>query len=83
MSKKNNGHTIQTDCVTVFISVVLPAPQALPYHLLLVLNGSLCGGQTGDGHTEGGAGHIVQAHLVAELHAAGTVSYTHLTLPTN
>ena len=23
--KKNNGHTIQRDCVTVFISVVLPA----------------------------------------------------------
>ena len=22
--KKNNGHTIQRDCVTVFISVVLP-----------------------------------------------------------
>ena len=22
--QKNNGHTIQTDCVTVFISVVLP-----------------------------------------------------------
>ena len=35
---------------------------------------SLSGGQTGDGHTEGGAGHIVQAHLVAELHGSGVAA---------
>ena len=72
--QKNNGHTIQRDCVTVFISVVLPAPQALPYLLLLVLNGSLRGGEAGDGDTERGAGHIVQTHAVAELHAGGVAA---------
>ena len=43
----------------------------VPGRELHLLDGSLRGGQTGDGHTEGGAGHVVQAHLVAELHAAG------------
>ena len=42
--------------------------------LLGVLDCSLCGGQTGDGHTEGGAGHIVQTHAVAELHAGGVAA---------
>ena len=36
-----------------------------------LFDGSLRGGQTGDGHTEGGAGNIVQAHTVAELHRGG------------
>ena len=31
------GHSVRP----FFISVVLPAPQALPYHLLLVLDGGL------------------------------------------
>ena len=30
--KKNNGHTIQRDCVTVFISVVLPTLQASTFY---------------------------------------------------
>ena len=38
---------------------------------LHLLDSSLCGGQTGDGHTEGGAGNIVQTHTVAELHRGG------------
>ena len=42
--------------------------------LLGVLDGSLCGGQTGDGHAAGGAGHIVQTHAVAELHAGGVAA---------
>ena len=40
---EKNGRAVQMNCAAVFLSVVLPAPQALPYHLLLVLNGSLCG----------------------------------------
>ena len=36
-----------------------------------VLDGGLGGSQTGDGHAVGGAGHIVQANLVAELHGGG------------
>ena len=42
--------------------------------LLRVLDRSLCGGQAGDGHAEGGAGHVVQAHLVAELHGGGVAA---------
>ena len=36
---------------------------------LLTFNSSLCGGKARDGHAEGGAAHIVQAHAVAELDA--------------
>ena len=36
-----------------------------------LFDGSLRGGQAGDGYTEGGAGNIVQAHTVAELHRGG------------
>ena len=39
-----------------------------------IFNSSLRGSQTGDGHTEGRAGHVVQAHLVAELHAGGVAA---------
>ena len=39
--------------------------------MALFLDSCLSGGQTGDRHTEGGAGHIVQTHTVAELHRAG------------
>ena len=40
----------------------------LKYRLgLPSFDSSLCGSQTGDGNTEGGAGNIVQADLVAEL----------------
>ena len=35
----------------------------------LIFNSSLCGGKARDGHAEGGAAHIVQAHAVAELDA--------------
>ena len=35
------------------------------------LNRRLGSRQTGDGHAEGGAGHIVQPGAVAELHAGG------------
>ena len=38
---------------------------------LHLLDGGLSGGQTGDGHTEGRAGHIVQTGAVAELHGGG------------
>ena len=38
---------------------------------LHLLDRSLSGGQTGDGHTEGRAGHIVQTGAVAELHGGG------------
>ena len=38
---------------------------------LHLLDSSLSGGQTGDGHTEGRAGHIVQTGAVAELHGGG------------
>ena len=38
---------------------------------LHLLDGSLRSGQTGDGHTEGRAGHIVQTGAVAELHGGG------------
>ena len=36
-----------------------------------VLDGSLCSGQPGDRHPVGGAGHVVQADPVAELHRGG------------
>ena len=36
-----------------------------------VLDCSLSGSQTSDGHTEGAAGHVVQTDLVAELHGSG------------
>ena len=39
--------------------------------MALIADGSLGGGEAGDGHTEGRAGHIVQTHLVAELHGGG------------
>ena len=39
-----------------------------------VLDGSLSGSQAGDGHAEGGAGDIVQAHIVAELHGGGVAA---------
>ena len=39
--------------------------------LRLLLNGSLCGSETCDGHTEGRARCIVHANLGAELHRAG------------
>ena len=45
--------------------------RALGVSLLRVLDGGLCGGQTGDGDTEGRAGHVVETHLVAEGHAGG------------
>ena len=48
-----------------------PSGNSKERELLPTFNGSLSGGQTSDGHTEGRAGHIVQAHLVAELHGAG------------
>ena len=35
------------------------------------LDGSLCGGEAGDGHAERAAGDIVQADLVAELDGRG------------
>ena len=41
---------------------------------LHLLDSSLSGGQTGDGHTEGRAGHIVQADPVAELHRGGVAA---------
>ena len=36
-----------------------------------VLDICLGGSQTGDGHTEGAAGNIGQAHVMAEFHGAG------------
>ena len=39
-----------------------------------VLDGSLSGSQTGDGHTEGRAADVVQAHVVAELDGAGVAA---------
>ena len=39
-----------------------------------IFDGGLGGSQPGDGHTVGGAGHIVQAHLVAELHGGGVAA---------
>ena len=39
-----------------------------------VLDCSLCGSQAGDGHTEGAAGHIIQADLVAELDGHGVAA---------
>ena len=39
-----------------------------------VLDGGLGGGQAGDGHAVGGAGDVVQAHVVAELHAGGVAA---------
>ena len=41
---------------------------AWKYICLQLLDGSLGGSQTGDGNTEGAAGHVVQADPVAELH---------------
>ena len=38
------------------------------------LNCSLGGSQTSDGNTEGAAGHVVQADLVAELHRYGVAA---------
>ena len=40
----------------------------------LALDGSLSGSQAGDGHTEGAAGHVVQADLVAELNGNGVTA---------
>ena len=39
-----------------------------------VLDGSLSGGQTGDGHTEGRAADVVQADVVAELDRRGVAA---------
>ena len=39
-----------------------------------VLDGGLGGSQTGDGHTEGRAGDVVQSHIVAELHGGGVAA---------
>ena len=36
-----------------------------------MFDSGLGGSQTGDRHAVGGAGHVVQANLVAELHGAG------------
>ena len=44
------------------------------YCYQLALDGSLGGSQTGDGNTEGGAGHIVQTDLVAELNRVGVAA---------
>ena len=40
----------------------------------LLFDCSLCGGEAGDGHPEGRAGHIVQADPVAELHRGGVTA---------
>ncbi len=42
--------------------------------LLAFFDSSLSGSQTSDGHTEGAAGHIVQADLVAELDGHGVAA---------
>ena len=39
-----------------------------------MFDSGLGGSQTGDGHAVGGAGHIVQANLVAELHGGGVTA---------
>jgi len=48
--------------------------QALTQLLAGVLDRSLSGGQTCDGHTEGRAADVVQADVVAELHARGVAA---------
>ena len=42
--------------------------------LISALDGSLCGGEAGDGNAEGAAGDIVQTDLVAELHRGGVAA---------
>ena len=48
--------------------------QALTQLLAGVLDSSLSGSQTCDGHTEGRAADVVQADVVAELHARGVAA---------
>ena len=39
-----------------------------------MFDSGLGGSQTGDRHAVGGAGHVVQANLVAELHGGGVAA---------
>ena len=57
-------------CLFASVRGYLRFPKTKNHLIPAILDGSLGGSQTGDGHPEGRAGDVVQTDLVAELNGS-------------